>query len=272
MGRFDTDDFQVDVVDRSRQVPVLVDFWAAWCGPCRVLGPLLERLADDAQGRWVLAKVDTETYPELAAKHGIRGIPSCKLFIDGRVADEFVGALPEPALRQWLERALPHPQRDQLVEARAAIDSGEDARARQLLEPLAAAEPDNDEIGVLLARAELFDRPGVAQELVAPMSMASEHAEAAQAVTELATLLIAEGAAEQLPEGRGSEAFAAGRAALQRRDLAAALDAFIRVLETDRGYAGSAAHRACLALFRLLGEEHELTRSRRILFSNALYA
>lgn len=272
MTSFDSDDFQTDIVDRSRQVPVLVDFWAAWCGPCRILGPLLERLADEADGRWVLAKVDTEKYPEQAAKHGIRGIPACKLFVDGRVVDEFVGAMPEASLRQWLERALPSPRREQLAMARSAVDRGDDVQARELLEPIARERPDDAEVGVLLARAELFDRPEVAQGLVAPISMASEQAEEAQAVEQLATLLIEEASAVALPEGRGSVAFAAGRAALRRRDLAGALDAFIRVLEIDRGYADGGARRACLALFRVLGEEHELTRSRRQLFSSALYA
>ncbi|HEY6866409.1 MAG TPA: thioredoxin, partial [Candidatus Eisenbacteria bacterium] len=100
----DITDFEQDVIAKSRTVPVLVDFWAEWCGPCRVLGPVLERLADQAQGRWVLAKLDTERFTDVASRYGIMSIPNVKLFVNGEVADEFVGALPEREVRAWLER------------------------------------------------------------------------------------------------------------------------------------------------------------------------
>ena len=272
MGRFDVDDFQRDVVERSHAAPVLVDFWAEWCGPCRVLGPLLERLADEAAGSWQLAKVDTEKYPELAAKHGIRGIPACKLFVDGMVADEFVGALPEPALRQWLEKALPSPQRGLLQQAAAAIERGDDDAARALLAPMLEAGPQDDEARIMLARAELFHRPELARQLADPVSMGSERADDASSILEIARALLDEAAGEPLPEGRGQQTFSAGRAALRQRDMAAALDAFIEVVGVDRDYSDGAARRLCLAIFRLLGEADDITRSRRMAFSSALYA
>ena len=102
-------DFTTDVLERSNSIPVLVDFWAAWCGPCRTLGPVLERLAEKQAGRWVLAKVDTEKFPQIAAQYGVRGIPNVKLFIKGKVVDEFTGALPERAVEQWLAKAVPGP-------------------------------------------------------------------------------------------------------------------------------------------------------------------
>jgi len=102
-------DFDKDILQRSHQVPVVVDFWAAWCGPCRVLGPVIERLAGEAAGRWELAKVDTEAHPEIAERYGIVSIPNVKLFVNGEVADEFVGAIPEAEIRRWLEAAVPSP-------------------------------------------------------------------------------------------------------------------------------------------------------------------
>lgn len=102
-------DFQSDVIEDSWTRPVLVDFWAAWCGPCRILGPTLEKLAEEAGDAWTLVKVNTDLQPELAGQYNIRGIPAVKLFISGEVVSEFVGALPEDEVQGWLNEHLPEP-------------------------------------------------------------------------------------------------------------------------------------------------------------------
>ena len=101
------DRFRTEVIDKSHDKPVVVDFWAPWCGPCRVLGPTIERLARESGGRWRLVKINTDAHPALSQQFNIRGIPAVKLFVDGAVAAEFTGALPEPEIRRWLDAHLP---------------------------------------------------------------------------------------------------------------------------------------------------------------------
>ncbi len=99
--------FSAEVIERSRTSPVLVDFWAPWCGPCRSLKPVLEKLAGEAGDRWALVTVDVDLHPDLAERFGIRGIPNVKLFHAGEIAAEFSGALPEVTVSAWLDRNLP---------------------------------------------------------------------------------------------------------------------------------------------------------------------
>src|SRR5512147_1473306 len=125
--------FEAAVIDESRRRPVVVDFWAPWCGPCRTLGPVLEKLAAAGGGDWLLAKVNVDDSPELAGRFGVQGIPAVKAFRDGEVIDEFVGALPEREVRRWLDGVAPGPADTAFAEARALLEAGKEAPARQAL-------------------------------------------------------------------------------------------------------------------------------------------
>ncbi|HET9772824.1 MAG TPA: tetratricopeptide repeat protein [Acidimicrobiia bacterium] len=147
--------FTRDVVERSRDVPVVVDFWAAWCAPCRQLGPVLERLAVEAAGSWVLAKVDVDANPGLAGAFGVQGIPAVRAFRDGREVAEFTGALPEPSVRQWLEQLGPTPadlayEEGSALEAAGRFDEAADRYRRVLAEA-----PGHASAGAALTRVEL---------------------------------------------------------------------------------------------------------------------
>ncbi|HYH51912.1 MAG TPA: tetratricopeptide repeat protein [Acidimicrobiia bacterium] len=150
--------FDRDVLERSAQVPVVVDFWAAWCGPCKALGPVLERLAVDAGGAWVLAKVDVDTSPRLAGAFRVQGIPAVRAFKDGREVAEFTGALPEPEVRKWLEQLGPSPadlayEEGAALEAAGRLDEAAAAYRRALAE-----SPGHNAAGVALNRVELAQR------------------------------------------------------------------------------------------------------------------
>ena len=148
-------DFKEEVLDRSHKTPVVVDFWAEWCGPCRTLGPTLERLAGEANGDWVLAKVDVDTNPRLAAAAGVQGIPAVRAFKDGRQIAEFTGALPETHVRQWLQQLGPNEADLSVIEGRAAEVDGDLAAAAQCYRQALDQQPGNEQARALLASVEL---------------------------------------------------------------------------------------------------------------------
>jgi putative thioredoxin len=263
-------DFQLDVIDRSRSVPVLVDFWAEWCGPCKMLGPVLERLADGADGRWVLATLDTEAHPRVAADWGIRSIPNVKLFVDGAVVNEFTGALPEHAVRQWLERAIPSTSAKTIAEARELLARGDAAAAETLLRPLIDAEPVSPEALILYARSILLNDPQKAAELVRGLEepLFSDELETIAAVVRAGA--IADGSAP-LPASPVRDAYLAAARSMLAGDYDSALGGYVGIIREDRYYDDDGSRKACLAIFRLLGEEHEITLRHRRVFASALY-
>lgn len=256
----DLSDFQTDVLDRSRQTPVLVDFWAAWCGPCKMLGPVLEKLATEAVGRWVLIKIDTETHPKLATQFGIRGIPNVKLFHHGAVVAEFSGALPEPQLRAWLAKHLPTPKRATMARARELLHAGRATEAATLLQPLTEADPADLELVVLTARALVFTDAASALARVEALPTSNSWEEGVQIVRVFA-------AARQTLEAGGvnlapaplRERYLAALRQLQAQDFHAAAAGLVAVLQDQPGFDQGRAKAACLALFKHLGLRHPIT-------------
>jgi len=265
--------FQDEVIRRSYEVPVLVDFWAAWCGPCRVLGPILERLAEQAGGAWVLAKLDTDENQDLAMRYDIRGIPAVKAFIDGAVADEFVGAMPEPRVRAFVDRLLPS-EADRLAESAEASEASDDLAAaeagyRQALE----VEPDHPAALLGLGRV-LFHTGRYAE--AAPLLERVPHTAPERG---LAETLKAKANFHLESHVTGDEMHARRQVADDPDDLDArlalaaalaareeyrdAVEGFLEVMRRDRDAYHDRAHARILEVFRALGDDHPLTQEYR---------
>ncbi len=268
----DVVDFQKDVIESSFKQPVLVDFWAPWCGPCRVLGPVLEKLAGEGSGRWKLAKVNTDENQELSVQYGIRGIPAVKLFVDGQVVNEFTGALPEHMVRKWLDESIPSEEAALIEAAEEAIETGRDEEARNVLEPLVEAGSDQEKALVLLARATALDDVSKAAGLLEDVSIEDvtlrNTVEAVQTLHRMSQLA---DQADTLPDEKVRDSYIAGARAIKAHDWDAALSAFIGAIQENRYYDDDGARKACIAIFSLLGPKHEITVKHRRMFDMVLY-
>jgi putative thioredoxin len=259
-------DFRRAVVERSRETPVLVDFWAPWCGPCQVLGPTLEKIVRELGGALLLAKVNTDENPRLAAAFSIRSIPTVHLLVGGEVVDGFMGALPEREIRSFLEPHLGGPEPDTLELARQHLQSGEAASARDLLEPHLSEKPDDHDARLLMARAALAlgDERGF-EHHVALLPEGTDQARAAVGLR--GVLAFKEGC------GQG-EASWRRRLATNPDDLdarhglacclalsgrhAEALESWLSIVMADNRWKDGKARKAMVALFGVLGPGNDL--------------
>ena len=275
--------FAEAVEKESFQRPVLVDFWASWCGPCRALGPVLERLAEEMQGAFLLAKINSDENPELSRQYSVRGIPAVKAFRDGRVVDEFTGALPESALRQFLDKILPKAGDEQRRAGMEALARGDTAAAEQAFRAALAQDARNDEARLELARLLMGrgDHSAAEAEIAAlsPAFQASEGVEALRALVEFSTALrdapASEEIARRMRESSGDEQAEAMyqhalRELLQGREQAA-LEQLIEMVQQHRKYGDDLARKTLLKIFLLLGKEHPLVNEYRSKLARALY-
>lgn len=268
---FEVQDFTKDVIERSNEIPILVDFWAEWCGPCRVLGPVLERLADEAHGEWELAKIDTDKNQQIAVEYGIRGIPNCKLFSKGKVINEFTGALPENHIRDWLKKSIPGKFANQIEKAKILLKDGKELDARTILEYVHSGDINNGEVNALLAKILLFDDPKEAVELAKTVNYDSEYFELAESIKTIYELMQKAKDENSLPDSETKKKYLSAINDLNNREFESSLAQFIDIIRNDRKYDDDGSRKACIAIFKYLGEENEITFKNRKDFGSALY-
>jgi putative thioredoxin len=274
-------DFPQKVLDASRQVPVVVDFWAEWCQPCRTLKPILEKLATEYGGRFILAKVDSDQNQELAQRYGVRGIPAVKAFVGGEMVAEFDGALPEGQVRDFIDRLIPSPAEPLRRQAAAAHESGDIAGARQLMAQAINLDPRND--ASYLDYIELSLEAGALDEAKEVLDAVRERSRDRTRVDALDARL-------KLAAGGGADTAAlAARIAADADDLDARLQManaqalahdyrssfgqLLEIVRRDRTWSEEAGRKTMLTLFTMLSAQpqyDDLVREFRVALSRTL--
>jgi putative thioredoxin len=273
------DNFEAAVLERSHEVPVVVDFWAPWCGPCRVLGPVLEKLADEYSGKFVLAKVNVDESPSLAGAFGIQGIPAVKLIKDGEIAGEFTGALPEPAVREMLSRYLPSEYDEQADEAADLEEQGKPADAQAIYHSILDAQPTHAKSLLGLGRVLMNagDRDGALETLERISPAAEERKIADRLIARLqlqgdqsadeATLRQKLAAQPDSLEAR----FDLAQALAAKEKFEEALSEFFNIVKSNREFRDDGARKAMVQIFDVLPPDDPLIDKYRSELAKVLF-
>lgn len=274
------EDFEARVLDASRSVPVLVDFWASWCAPCRILGPALEGVVRELDGAVRLAKVDTEQQPTLAAAFEIRGIPAVKLFREGRLVDEFTGARSADEIRRFLAPHVPSPAADLVARADALRCRGDAAGAERAYGEALAKDVDSAHAKLGLAMA-LIDLKRADEAVPWLEQAADDEATGAEARAALSRIrfvnLCGDGDEDRLRRLIDSDPdnlearVRLGYCRAARGAFREALEEFLRVVDGDPKFDDEAGRRAMLEVFEAVGPRSELAEEYRTRLSRVLF-
>jgi putative thioredoxin len=280
MGTFafdvDAANFQQVVLEGSRSAPVVIDFWAPWCGPCKSLKPILEKLADEYQGKFILAMINSDENQELATQFGIKGIPAVKAVINGQIVDEFSGALPEGAVREFLDRLIPSPADELLAQAATQQEAGDLDGALATLGQASQLDPANEM--VRLHAAEILAENDQLDEARQLLNSLSAEAKAEDRAVRLAAKLNFAQAGSAADEARLKDQIAVQpddmEARLQLANLmigsgryVEGMDSLLEMISLNRTWNEDAARKTLLSVFNLLAGDPLVAQYRRKLAS-----
>lgn len=273
---FDTADatFETDVVNRSYETPVVVDFWAPWCGPCRSLGPVLEALAHEYSGAFLLAKVNVDENPGLAVRFGVQGIPAVKAYHNGDVIAQFTGAAPEMTVREFIQRVAPGEADAVISEAASLLATRHWEQAEERLRMVLDSQPYNPAATLGMVRALIAQGKGDAALAFIEDFPASSEIVAAQQLEPLARMLaeVEHGNCDDVDnlDSIAAQYWQSARL-LARGQHAAAMDGFLGVLRQDKDFRTGEPRLVILGVFALLGDDDPLTRQYRDELASILF-
>ena len=265
-------DFEYEVLAYSQNVPVVVDFWATWCQPCKILGPMLEAMVQEAGGVFRLARVDVDKNPNLALRYSVRSIPTVKAFTSGQVVSEFVGMIPEERLREFLEKITPpSPQQLQLEKAESFLSLGQWSQAETIYRDLMIQRADNPATLLGLSKALLMQNKNDEALDIIRNFPASRLFSTAELLRPYAEDVVGLAKGQLAQETDLDMAYQTAVRLASRGNLPAALDGFLDILRQNKSYRRGRPRLVILSLLELMGEADPQTREYRAELASVLF-
>ncbi len=277
------ENFEAVILQGSMQTPILIDFWADWCEPCKMLMPVLAKLAEEYQGAFVLAKIDTDAEQEIAQQLGIRSLPTVKLIINGAAVDEFSGALTESEVRAFLDKhisagpAAPDPSQDPVEVAKMLQEQGQSEAAMQMLREAQSADPENGDIAIALGQACVAQgNYDDARQCLSILSEEDGKKPGAGMLRGMLSLTDADDSTRdeaaviselEADEGNSDARFQLGIKQALRGDFETGVKTLMDLMQRDREYGDDGARKTLVSVFDAMGDDPRVGPMRRQMFN-----